>query len=279
MRRLRRFCFAAVVACSSVFVGCPHRAPGVDVSTLTNEGVRLRLEKSAQRRQTMQGVMKAGLPGLQGVVVNATVDVAGRAPGDLNVAVRSFFEVPQQVLVARQTDSGGVVTLYDATSGAPRFFRGPSSERTLERVLGFPLAPDDAVALLLARPPIDTRPGWPPSRVRLVSVDEERGSYTASIERPGRGAVVVVVDAKDDTLLSATVARGDGRKLVTAVFDNPRTEHGDAGDVIFAGRVTVTVADTGQQVVLALQEGTFNAPLGDEAFTLEPPEGTLIEEL
>jgi len=264
-----------VLVFALVAVGCPHRVAGVDVSTLTHESVRARLQQSAAHRSSMQGVIKARLPGLEGVVVNATIDVAGRAPGDLFVAVRSFFEVPQQVLVSRQNDGSGEVTLYDASSGAPHFFRGPATEKTLQRVLGVPLAPDDVVALLLARPPLDERPGWPPPRVRLIGVDEEAGTYTARIERAGRGPLVVTVDARNDTLLQATVARGDGRELVAAVFEAPRVVAG----VVFAGRVKLTVIETGQELVLEVQEATWNEAIADEAFTLAPPDGMKLEPL
>lgn len=264
-----------IVAVALALSACPHRIEGPDVSTLTDAQVKARLEQSAAHRNTMQGVIKARLPGLEGVVVNATVDVAARVKdgsADLNVAVRSFFEVPQQVLVAHD----GEVTLYDATSGAPHFFRGPANERTLARVLGVPVAPDDAVALLLSRPPLDTRSGWPAARIKLVGVDEEKGTYTASIERAGRGAVVVVVDAKNDALSAIELRRGDGRKLVSAVFEDVRV---DVGGVPFAWRVRLTVADTGQQVVFEVQDASFNQPLDDDAFVLVPPEGARIEPL
>lgn len=275
MRSVRWLLSVVVLVVAVAGTGCPHRVAGVDVSTLTHESVRARLQQSAERRASMQGVIKARLPGLEGVVVNATIDVAGRAPGDLFVAVRSFFEVPQQVLVARQNDGASEVTLYDATSGAPHFFRGPGSEKTLQRVLGVPLAPDDVVALLLARPPLDGRPGWPLPRVRLIGVDEDAGTYTAQIERAGRGPLVVVVDARTDTLLQATVLRGDGRKLVAAVFEAPRAVAG----VVFAGRVKLTVIETGQQLVLEVQEATWNEAIADEAFKLDPPDGMTLEPL
>ena len=270
--------FVVVVLAIVATAGCPHRIDGPDVSTLTDAQVKMRLEQSAARRQTLQGVIKARLPGLEGVVVNATVDVAARvvaSGADLNVAVRSFFEVPQQVLVSRNVNGVGEVTLYDATSGAPRFYRGPANERTLAKVLGVPVTPDDAVALLLSRPPLDMRPGWPPARVRLVAVDEEKGTYSASIERAGRGAVVVVVDAKNDALVSLEMARGDGRQLVSATFGDVVV---DAG-VPWAKKVTLTVADTGQQVIFELREATFNAAIDDDAFVLTPPEGTRIDPL
>lgn len=268
-------CFVAVVCVGVGAVGCHRPVDGPDVSTLTDDNVRVRLQQSADRRRSLSGVLKARLPGLEGVVVNATVDVAARAAADLNVAVRSFFEVPQQVLVARTVDGVSEVTLYDATSGAPRFFRGPANERTLGRVLGVPVAPDDAVALLLSRPPLEVRPGWPAARVRLRAVDEDRGSYTAAIERAGRGLVVVVVDARTDALIALDLYRGDGRKLVSAAFADVVVEQG----LPWARQLTLTVVDTGQVVIFELQQGSFNVALDDDAFVLTPPEGTPIAPL
>ncbi|MDP2340859.1 MAG: DUF4292 domain-containing protein [Deltaproteobacteria bacterium] len=261
---------AAVVVAFAVFFGggCPHHPELPDVSTLTDEQVSARLHKSAERRRTLEGVIKARLPGLEGVVVNATLDVAVRAPADLSVAVRSFFDMPQQVLAA----FNGEVVLYDATTGSPRFFRGPASDRTLTRVLGLPLGPDDAAALLLGRAPLDTRAGWPPPRLRLVSVDEEHATYTVQIDRPGRGAVVVTARATDDALVSAELFRGDGRKLVSARFEQLKDHDG----VVFADRIALIVKDTGQALVLEVQEARFNQPLDDVAFILVPPEGSVV---
>ncbi len=260
-----------VVVVIVAVAGCPHQPQLPDVSTLTNDEVRARLEHSATRRQTLEGVVKARLPGVEGLVVNATLDVAARAPGDLSVAVRSFFEMPQQVLAAFQ----GEVVLYDATSGAPRFFRGPASERTLARVLGVPLAPDDVTALLLGRAPLEPRAPWPPPKVHLLSVDEEHGTYTVQIDRPGRGAVIVTARAVDDALVAAEVFRGDGRKLVSCRFDQLSDRQG----VAFAQRISLVVKESGQELALEIQDARFNQPLPDEAFVLVPPSGAVVSPL
>ena len=268
---LRAVVVVVVVACAFFFCGCPHHPALPDVSTLTDEQASARLHKSAERRRTLEGVVKARLPGLEGVVVNATLDVAVRAPADLSVAVRSFFDMPQQVLAA----FNGEVVLYDATTGSPRFFKGPASDRTLARVLGLPLGPDDAAALLLGRAPLDARVGWPPPRLRLVSVDEDKALYTVQIDRPGRGAVVVTARATDDALVSAELFRGDGRKLVSARFEQLKDHEGTA----FAHRIALVVKDSGQELVLEVQEARFNQPLDDTAFILVPPEGTPVAPL
>jgi hypothetical protein len=258
-------------------VACVHIQRFPEVRALTHADVDARLRASAARRHAVDGVAKASLPGLSGAVLNATVDVAAAAPDRLSVAVRSFFEVPQQILVA--TADG--VTLYDATSGAPRFLRGPASDRSLARVLGVPLAPDDAVALILGRAPLDVVAGHPPPRVRLVAVDEDAGTYTARIERAGRGALLVTARVSDDALVAAEVWRGDGRPLVRARCGDFVVE----GGVAFARRIELSLvdADDGQipaEVVLSMARATWNPPaLPDTAFVLDVPEGMSVEPL
>jgi hypothetical protein len=194
-------------------LGCVPAAPLPEVEALSDAQARARLLAGGARRERMDAVIKAALPGLQGVVVNATMDVAAVAPAQLSVSVRSFFEVPQQVLVA----DGATVTVYDATSGSPRFFQGPANALSLRRVLGLPLSPDDAVALVLGRAPLaPEREGWPAPRVRVIAVDVRAQTYTVAIERPGRGALHWTSRLADDALVGLSVFTGDGRPLVSA---------------------------------------------------------------
>jgi hypothetical protein len=253
------------------FIGaaCVHVPRFPEVRALGSADVEARLRAAALRRVAVDGVAKAALPGLGGAVVNATVDVAAAAPDRLSVAVRSFFEVPQQILVA----NGDVVTLYDATTGAPRFFAGPASDRTLARVLGVPLSPDDAVALILGRAPLDTRDGRPPPRVRLVAVDDDEGTYTARIERAGRGALLVTARVSDDAIVAVEVWRGDGRPLVRATCGDFVVHDG----VAFARRIVLSLVDDGlapgpRGVVLSMTKANWNpAALPDSAFVLDVP--------
>lgn len=247
--------------------------PVVPTPSLGDDEARAILASAAGPRARFEGVVKASLPGLQGAVVNATLDAAAQAPAQLSVAVRSFFEVPQQILVAND----GTVTLYDATSGSARFTRGPASDQSLKTVLGLPLAPDDAVALLLGRAPLEaSRPGWPAPRVRVVHVDVD--TFTVAIERAGRGALRWTARHRDHVVTAVAFFTGDGRPLVEAAI----TDHVAADDgVLFPRRVVVKLlADSGREgseVVLTVQDGRFNGPpLPPEAFILEPPPGVNV---
>ncbi len=263
-----------VVACFGVVVGCVHTVPLPEASTLTDAGVLARLTSSAGKRQRVDAVIKAALPGLQGAVLSATVDVAAEAPRQLSVSVRSFFEVPTQILVANDD----TVTLYDATSGAPRFSRGRANDKSLQRVLGVPLVPDDVVALILGRAPVAVVAGRPAARVKVIGVDEHAGTYTASIERAGRGTIWWTARYADDALVELVAFAGDGRRLVHATC----SDHHVTDGVPFAHTVRLrlvpeseggTVVDSAE-VVLTVQQATFNGPpLPPEAFVLEPPPG------
>jgi outer membrane lipoprotein-sorting protein len=247
------------------------------VESMNDAQARARLAATGARRERMDAIVKAALPGLQGVVVNATMDVAAVAPAQFSVSVRSFFEVPQQVLVA----DGSTVTIYDATSGSPRFYQGPANALSLRRVLGLPLSPEDAVALMLGRAPLSAeREGWPLPRVHVIAVDGATQTYTVSIERPGRGALHWTARLKDDALVGLVVFTGDGRPLVNATL----TDHRDVDGTAFAQRIAVHLEDAsggdGQEVVLRVIDGHFNGPpLPPEAFTLTPPPGVRVDPL
>jgi len=262
-------CAAALIA---VLSACVTTAPVPTIEPLADADAIARLKRDAAGRARADTVIKAALPGLEGVVVNATVDVACEAPKKLSVSVRSFFEVPQQVLVA----DGGVVTLYDATSGAPRFAQGPANDKSLQRVLGLPLAPDDAVALLLGRAPLEPdKPGYLAPRVRVFAMDAVARTYTVAIERVGRGALRWTARIDDDAVVAVSAFTGDGRHLLDATL----AEHASHAGVLFARRVTVTTA-TGAVVVLTVQQGRYNGePLAPEAFTLALPPGVAVEKL
>jgi hypothetical protein len=267
---------AVVVLGVVVGVACVHVPRFPEVHALTHTDVAARLLASAERRHSVVGVARAGLPGVGGAVMNATLDIAAAAPSRLSVAVRSFFEIPQQILVA----DGDVVTVYDATAGTPRFLRGPASERTLARMLGVPLWPDDAVAVLLGRAPLDVAGARPPPRVRLLGVDDERGTYSARIERAGRGALLVTARVRDDAVVAMEIWRGDGRPLVRATFSDFVDDNG----IAFARRVELALVDAPAEehaaIVLSLSAATWNPrSLPDTAFVLDVPPAASVEPL
>jgi hypothetical protein len=252
--------------------GCVHGPAHPEVRALTDADVALRLAQQAERRRAVEGVAKASLPGLGGAVLNATVDLAAQAPARLSVAVRSFFEAPQQIFVA----DGDTVTLYDATTGTPRFSRGPARADTLARVLGVALAPDDAVALILGRPPVLPREQLAAPRVRLVDVDDNRGTFRAAIERVGRGRLVVTARASDNALVALEVMHGDGRPLLRATC----SDFVDVDGVAFAQRIEIARADGEAGLVLSMTTATWNPPaLPDTAFVLDVPPGMPVEPL
>ncbi len=276
MKRISFLSLASVLASGltlsvAPLSSCVH-TPEATAVAVSDDDAMARLQRAAVGRERFEGVVKAALPGLQGVVVNATIDVAAAAKTSLSVSVRSFFEVPQQVLVAQ----GDVVTLYDATSGTARFLRGRASPQSLQRVLGVPLSPDDVVALVLGRAPIDVvKEGWPAPRVRVVGTDAATQTYTVAIERAGRGALHWTARASDDVVVAAAAFTGDGRRLLTV----KASDHRDVGGVVFAHALAVQMeaaSGSDAEVVLRITDGGagFNgAPLPEGAFVLEAPPG------
>ena len=259
---------AAALAFVALFgAACPRGAGLPDLDSLTDEVATKRARAAGARRQRLVGTMKARLPGLQGVVASADLDVALQPPAKLSVAVRSFFEQPMQMFV---TD-GALVTLFDATQGTPLFFRGSADSATLSRVLPLPLSPREAVAIFLARPPQD-------GSARLVGVDEEAGTFELWFESPELGPSQLTIRATDDALLRWRALLRDGRALLDVRYGDLR--HSDGTTVPFAWSVRRLDVSPEQALEFTATDITWNGPpLPDEAFRLEPPPGTELRPL
>ena len=248
---------ASAPAVLALLVACPHTVPQVDLSTLTDATATARVHHAASRRERMTGTVKGKLPGLQGVVMSADLDVALQLPSSLSVAVRSFFEQPQQELV---TD-GKIVTLYDATSGTPQFRRGPVDAKVIGKILPVPLWPKEVVEVFLARPPDD-------AKGKLVAVDEKAGTYDVMMEPDVDAPFQLTVRASDDAIVRWQHYRKDGTQSLDVVYGDLRV----VGDAVLPFSWTLTVVDTQQALVFVGTDVTWNGPaLPDDAFRLDPP--------
>lgn len=253
----------AVLAALPLFVACP-KPDALALRALTSEQATARVLNVARRHERMGGLVKARLPGIEGMVASVDLDVALEPPARVSVAVRSFFDQPMQVLV---TD-GREVTVFDATQGVPLFLRGPANERTLQRVLPLPLRPEELVQVMLARPPLD-------ARGRLVSVDEDAGTYTVHLEAFGHGPVDVTARVQDDAIMVWRQHRKDGRALLEARY----SDHRMVGDVALAHRFVLTRLDTPthEAVEILATDLDYNGPpFEDVAFQLIPPPGVPV---
>ncbi len=258
---------AAALCAIALAAGCPHGAALPNLEGLTDEVAVARARQSGERRMRLAGTLKARLPGIEGVVASADLDVALQPRAMLSVAVRSFFEQPMQMFV---TD-GAQVTVYDATQGQPLFFRGSADAASLARVLPLPLSPREAVAIFLARPPVD-------GGARLVSVDRESGAYELWLEPPDMGPCQVTVRASDDAVLRWRLHRRDGRPLLEVRYGDLRAANG--ATVPFAWHVRRLDVEPEQALDFVATDVTWNGPpLPAEAFVLEPPAGTELRPL
>ena len=261
-----RVTLAALLA-TLLGAACPRGAPLPDLDSLTDDVAAKRARASGERRLRLVGTLKARLPGLEGVVASADLDVALQPYAMLSVAVRSFFEQPMQMFV---TD-GVQVTIFDATQGAPVFLRGSADAASLARVLPLPLSPREAVAIFLARPPA-TGPA------RLLSVDEHAGTFELWIEPPDMGPCQLTVRAVDDAILRWRAFRRDGRALLDVTYGDLRPAGGTT--VPFAWNVRRRDVEPEQALNFSATDVTWNGPaLPDEAFRLDPPAGTELRPL
>lgn len=251
----------------ALIAGCPHPAPLPNLDGLTDEVAVRRARAGGERRARLVGTIKARLPGLEGVVASADLDVALQPSAMVSVAVRSFFEQPMQMLV---TD-GEQVTVFDATQGQPMFFRGSADATTLARVLPLPLSPREAVAIFLARPPVD-------GAARLLGVDREAGTYDLWLEPPDIGPCRLTVRAADDAVVRWQAFKRDGRPLLDVGYRDLRPADGTT--VPFAWHVRRLDVTPELTLDFTATDVTWNGPpLPPDAFRLEPPPGTELKPL
>lgn len=263
LRRALRSAFVAalVLVPASFLAGCPPRARFPELETLTDGQATARVHQAANRRARMVGTVKARLPGVEGVIMNATLDVALEPRSRLSVAVRSFFEQPMQMLV---TD-GEVVTLFDASQGSPVFRRGPVNAHAVSLLLPIPLWPHEVVEVFLARPPQG-------ATGRVVAVDEQKGTYDVWFEPAGDAPFQLTVRADDDAVLRWRHFRRDGRPLLEVEYGDLRT----VGSAVlpFSWSLTLVEGESRESFVFTASDVLFNGPpLPDDAFRLDPPPG------
>jgi hypothetical protein len=260
---------ALALACLTVagvlVAGCPPAVPLPDLRTLTDAQATARVHQAAARRERMVGTVKARLPGLEGVVMNATLDVAVEPRARLSVAVRSFFEQPMQMLV---TD-GTVVTVFDATQGGPIFRRGAVNARAVSLLLPIPLWPHEVVQVFLARPP-------PGIRGRLVGVDEKQGTYDVWFEPAGEAPFQLTVRAADDAIVRWQHFKRDGRALLDVSYGDLKSVAlgGGRGEAVlpFAWSLTLVDREPKETLLFTATDVIFNGPpLPEDAFRLDPP--------
>lgn len=187
------------------------------------------------------------------------VVIGGRR--SLRMETLSPIGQPTGLLVARDDR----IRWVDTAGG--RYWDGPASRETLERLIGVPLAPDEIVAILQGGlPPVtDT------TKVRLEKDPGEKAYRLVFPAEPmTRRREEVLVARRDLTIRSLTRYDAEGKEVLKVLYGRFRTFR----DYPFALRVEVELPQRDLSLTVDYQKVLVNQNVGEGMFELPIPPGS-----
>jgi hypothetical protein len=193
--------------------------------------------------------------------VKAKEDLVVKRPGNLRVEAMSPFGVA--LLLAAQ---GSDLAIFEP--GRSRFMRGHANADTLYRYLRIPMAPADAVALLMGLAP----PGFALDRVAdSVSID---GAMTVAAYR-NSAAGVRELGFSAGNLAMVRETAGNGR----VDYEVRYRDYHDIGGVMFPYVVDAAFPAAGSHVTFRFLRPIVNGDIPTSAFVLTPAPGATFMNL
>ena len=195
--------------------------------------------------------------------VKAKEDIVVKRPGNLRVEAMSPFGVA--LLLAAQ---GSELAIFEP--GRNRFMRGNATADTLYRYVRIPMAPADAVGLLMGLAP----PEFALNGIAdLVSND---GAMTvASYGNPASGTRELGFSGGNLAMVRETAANGNGR----VTYEVRYSDYHDIGGVMFPYVVDATFPAAGSHVTFRYLRPIVNGNIPDSTFVLTPAPGATLMNL
>ena len=245
------------------FAGCAARQPAneteaapvatkIDVSSLTR--AMAERDRSLESLQT-SAVMEYSNGDNH---VKAREDIAVRRPASLRVEARSPFGV---ALIVAARDSQ--LQIFEPSKNT--LMRGTADASTLARFARIPMAPRDAVGLLMGIVP-EAQSTAPPENVAtqgdmtILSYEEAEGAHREVGFQDGELAMV--------RMRTATGA---------IAFEIRYTDYHDIGAVMFAYKVDADFPLMATRVSFAYKRPIVNGKIADSMFTLTPNGAKLVD--
>ena len=195
--------------------------------------------------------------------VKAKEDIVVKRPGNLRVEAMSPFGVA--LLLAAQ---GSELAIFEP--GRNRFMRGNATADTLYRYVRIPMAPADAVGLLM---------GLAPPEFALNGIAD-------SVSNDGEMTVALYGNAASGTrelgfsggnlaMVRETAANGNGR----VTYEVRYSDYHDIGGVMFPYVVDATFPAAGSHVTFRYLRPIVNGNIPDSTFVLTPAPGATLMNL
>jgi outer membrane lipoprotein-sorting protein len=190
--------------------------------------------------------------------VKAKEEIVVRQPGDLRVEAMSPFGVA--LLLAAQ---GSELAIFEP--GQNRFIRGQANADTLYRYVRIPMAPTDAVGLLMGLAP----PEFPlSSKADLVTSDD--AMVVATYGNSASGTRELGFTDGNLTMVRETAA--DGR----VNYEVRYSDYHDIGGVMFPYLINANFPPAGSHVTIRYLRPIVNGNIPDSTFVLTPAPGATM---
>jgi hypothetical protein len=263
MRSLGRL--TAIVALATLLPACASLSPGIPSSgtaELSQDRAALihhLTEKLAERDRALvsmqtDAVMEYSAPDRHPPKVREQIVV--KRPGSLRVEAFSAFNVA--LIVAT---SGKELAIFEPSRN--RLTRAAATADTLNQFIQIPMAPDDAVALLLGiAPDSATLAARPPDAI----VTE--GAMTVAVWRVENSARREL-GFQDDQLALARMRDADG----TVDYEVRYGQYQDLGGLTFPYTVEATFPKAHSRIAVRYKRPIINGEVPDSLFVLSPSSG------
>jgi len=193
--------------------------------------------------------------------MKAKEEITVRRPGDLRVEAMSPFGVA--LLLAAQ---GSELAIFEP--GQNRFMRGQATADTLYRYVQIPMAPADAVGLLMGLAP----PGFA-LNASADSVSYDGAMTIATYRNTASGTHELGFSSGNLAMVRETA--GDGR----VNYEVRYSDYHDIGGVMFPYVVAATFPATGSRVTFRYLRPIVNGAIPDSTFVLTPAPGATLMNL
>jgi outer membrane lipoprotein-sorting protein len=193
--------------------------------------------------------------------VKAKEEIVVKRPGNLRVEAMSPFGVA--LLLAAQ---GSELAIFEP--GRNRFMRGNATADTLYRYVRIPMAPADAVGLLMGLAP----PEFALNRV-ADSVSNDGAMTVASYRNAASGTRELGFSAGNLAMVRETA--GNGR----VNYEVRYSDYHDIGGVMFPYVVDATFPAAGSHVTFRYLRPIVNGDIPDSTFVLTPAPGATFMNL
>ena len=195
--------------------------------------------------------------------VKAKEDIVVKRPGNLRVEAMSPFGVA--LLLAAQ---GSELAIFEP--GRNRFMRGNATADTLYRYVRIPMAPADAVGLLMGLAP----PEFALNGI-ADSVSNDGAMTVALYGNAASGTRELGFSGGNLAMVRETAANGNGR----VNYEVRYSDYHDIGGVMFPYVVDATFPAAGSHVTFRYLRPIVNGDIPDSTFVLTPAPGATLMNL